>query len=77
MTIFASRITSPVLMINGKFDPILPTVEILTNLLGTPDKDIKSVELFSGHVPPLDDKFKKEFLDWLNYYFGQVNITNE
>jgi serine/threonine protein kinase/pimeloyl-ACP methyl ester carboxylesterase len=77
MTIFASRITSPVLMINGKFDSLLPTVEILANLLGTPDKDKRRVELFSGHVPPLDDKFKKEFLDWLNSYFGQVNKRNE
>ena len=73
-TIFAPRITSPVLIINGKFDPILPTVEILFNLLGTPDNDKRVIELYSGHVPPLDDKFKKEFLDWLNYYFGQVKL---
>ncbi len=71
--VFSPRITAPVLMINGKYDPHYPSSEILYALLGTTEKDKTHIILESGHSPSLDSNLKRNILDWLNKYFGPIN----
>jgi dienelactone hydrolase len=72
---YVSRIRTPTLMLNGKYDSFFPT-EISSqrafDLLGTPlkDKDIKFYE--TDHIPPRAE-FIKETLAWLDKYLGPVN----
>jgi DNA-binding winged helix-turn-helix (wHTH) protein/dienelactone hydrolase len=72
---FAPNIKIPVLMINGRYDPMrsiegcqLP----FFRLLGTPSSDKRHVLLESGHGLPFTPWFK-ETLDWLDRYLGRVN----
>jgi serine/threonine protein kinase/dienelactone hydrolase len=71
--VFSPRITAPVLMINGKYDPFYPSAKILYALLGTPEKDKTHIFVESGHSPPLDTNLKREILDWMKKCFGPVN----
>jgi dipeptidyl aminopeptidase/acylaminoacyl peptidase len=69
---FASRVTVPVLMINGRYDfgSPLNTVQVpLFRLLGTSPRDKRHALFDSGHVPPRNDIIK-ETLDWLDHYLG-------
>jgi dienelactone hydrolase len=71
---FASRVTVPVLMINGRYDFGRPlnTVQVpLFRLLGTSPRDKRHALFDSGHVPPRNDIIK-ETLDWLDHYLGPV-----
>ncbi len=71
---FAPRVTTPVLMVNGRydFDTPLNTSEMpLFRLLGTPPKDKRNALFDSGHVPPRNEIIK-ETLDWLDRYLGPV-----
>jgi dipeptidyl aminopeptidase/acylaminoacyl peptidase len=71
---FASRVTVPVLMINGRYDfgSPLNTVQVpLFRLLGTSPRDKRHALFDSGHVPPRNDIIK-ETLDWLDHYLGPV-----
>ena len=71
---FAPRVTAPVLMINGRSDfffPVQTSQEPLYRLLGTAEKDKRSVRFDSGHVPPQNELIK-ETLDWLDRYLGPV-----
>jgi len=71
--VFTPRITAPVLMINGQYDPYYPSSEILYALLGTPEKDKTRIVLESGHAPSLDSSLTRKILDWLKKYFGPIN----
>jgi cephalosporin-C deacetylase-like acetyl esterase len=71
---FISRITIPVLMLNGKYDHFFP-VELsqkpMFALFGTPPKDKKYVLYESGHFVPRNQQIK-ETLDWLDKYLSPL-----
>jgi dienelactone hydrolase/predicted Ser/Thr protein kinase len=71
---FAPHIKVPVLMINGRYDYVVPleiAQEPLFRLLGTAAADKRHVVLDSGHGLPFTPWFK-ETLDWLDHYLGPV-----
>jgi hypothetical protein len=71
---FVSNIKIPVLMINGRYDFMIPfetCQQPFFRLLGTPPADKRQVLLESGHGIPFTPFFK-ETLDWLDQYLGRV-----
>jgi eukaryotic-like serine/threonine-protein kinase len=71
---FAPHVKMPVLMVNGRYDYVLPletSQEPLFRLLGTAPVDKRRVVLESGHGL-LPTPFFKEVLDWLDHYLGPV-----
>jgi eukaryotic-like serine/threonine-protein kinase len=72
---FAPNIKIPVLMINGRYDFVIPfgtCQQPFFRLLGTLPVDKRQVLLESGHGLPFTPWFK-ETLDWLDHYLGRVN----
>jgi eukaryotic-like serine/threonine-protein kinase len=72
---FVSRVRLPVLMLNGRNDPLFPlktSQQPMYRLLGTPQKD-KQHRLYDvpGHAVPLDEA-AKDALSWLDKYLGKV-----
>ena len=71
---FLPRMTTPVLMVNGRYDSILPTAtaqEPFFAQLGTPAADKRRVVLDAGHTvttPETHNALLKEVLDWLDKY---------
>jgi predicted esterase len=71
---FAPQIKIPVLMVNGRYDFVLPyetCQQPFFRLLGTPAADKRQVVLESGHGLPYTPWFR-ETLDWLDHYLGRV-----
>ena len=71
---FAPRVKIPVLMVNGRYDFVVPLEtcqQPLLRLLGTPAADKRQVVLESGHDIPLTPLYK-ETLNWLDRYLGPV-----
>jgi len=72
---YVSRIETPVLMMNGRYDFIFPletNVQPMFDLLGTAEKD-KSLKIYdTPHYMPRNDLIK-ETLNWLDKYFGPAN----
>ena len=71
---FAPHIKIPVLMINGRYDFMIPLESCqipFFQLLGSPSADKRHVLLDSGHGLPYTPWFK-ETLDWLDHYLGRV-----
>lgn len=72
---YVTRVKIPTLILNGKYDTILPyetSSKPLFDLLGTP-KDQKQLKLYeTDHIPPRNE-FIKETLAWLDRYLGPVN----
>jgi len=71
---FAPHIKIPVLMINGRYDFVIPFESCqlpFFQLLGSPSADKRQVLLDSGHGLPYTPWFK-ETLDWLDHYLGRV-----
>ena len=71
---FAPHIKIPVLMINGRYDPMRPIEGCqlpFFRRLGTPSSDKRHVLLESGHGLPFTPWFR-ETLDWLDHYLGLV-----
>jgi dienelactone hydrolase len=72
---FVSRVTVPVLMVNGRYDFVAPletSQRPLYRLLASPQKDKRHVLFESGHAGyPMQD-LMKEVLDWLDRYLGPV-----
>jgi eukaryotic-like serine/threonine-protein kinase len=73
---FASRVTVPALMINGRDDfrfPLEASQIPMFHLLGTPEKDKRRVVVDGGHVLTTGrPDVIKEILDWLDRYLGAV-----
>lgn len=72
---FAPRISIPVLMYNGRFDPyITPTgnQQPLFRLLGTPSRDKRYVQGDFSHMSPPRAELLRETLDWYDRYLGKV-----
>jgi len=71
---YAPRVTTPVLMINGRGDfaiPVETAQQPLFDGLGTPPEDKRHVVLDGGHLPQGADMVR-EILDWLDEYLGPV-----
>jgi len=71
---YAPRVTTPVLMLNGRDDFTFPvdTSQVpMFNLLGTAAKDKEHVLFDGGHVFPFA-RIMKDSLDWLDKYLGAV-----
>ena len=69
------RISIPVLMLNGTFDPLLSVekqVEPMFGLFGAPEADKRLVVFEASHWPYPHDSVIKESLDWLDRYLGPV-----
>jgi predicted esterase len=72
---FASHVTIPVLMTNGRYDQTFPLEESqlpLFRSLGTPTKDKKHVIYEGGHGAFPRPDAVRESLDWLDKYLGPV-----
>ncbi len=73
---FASRVNTPVLMINGKTDFTLPletAQKPMFEMLGTPAEHKKMVLLDGGHVDTDRAPMIREALDWYDRYMGTVD----
>ena len=71
---FVSRIDTPVLMVNGRYDDFFPvdTMQIpFFEMLGTPPEHKRHVVFESGHNTPRNE-YIKETLDWLDRYLGPI-----
>lgn len=72
---FVSRVTQPVLMLNGEYDMFVPveaSQKPMYNFLGTPPNDKKMFVYRTGHQVPLVD-VARETLTWLDKYQGKTN----
>jgi dienelactone hydrolase len=69
---FAPRVTTPVLMLNGRDDftfPVETSQEPLFRLLGTPAEHKRRALYDGGHVFPFS-RMIKDSLDWYDRYLG-------
>lgn len=76
---YVSRVTQPVLMLNGEHDNYFPVEtgqKPLYRLLGTPPADKKMVVYPSGHLVPRVD-FMTETLAWLDKYLGPAEVAGQ
>jgi cephalosporin-C deacetylase-like acetyl esterase len=72
---FASRVSIPVLMINGSHDFLFPleaSQNALFRLLASPQEAKRHVVYEGGHVPPRLQDIARETLEWLDKYLGPV-----
>jgi dienelactone hydrolase len=76
---YLPRVRVPTLMINGRYDMLLPlenSIQPMFDLLGTPVEN-KELRLFeTDHIPPRDE-FIKATLDWLDRYLDPVTVQND
>jgi len=71
---YVSRVELPTLMINGRYDMLLPLDEAIRpmyEMLGTPEEHKKLLLYDTDHIPPRTE-FIKETLAWLDLYLGPV-----
>ena len=71
---FAPHVHQPMLMVNGRYDFLMPVDASqvpLFQALGTSPKDKRHAVFEAGHIPP-DEVVTKEVLDWLDRYLGPV-----
>ena len=71
---YVSHVTTPTLILNGKYDAIFPpetSSRVLLDLLGTPPKDKKLILYETDHIPPRVE-YIKETLSWLDKYLGSI-----
>ena len=69
---FAPRVATPVLMLNGRFDFLLPpsrSQEPMFRLLGSAGALKRHIVFESGHFPAHAD-IARETLNWLDQYLG-------
>lgn len=72
---YAPRIHIPILMINGRYDSVLPyelSQVRLFDLLGTPVDDKRHVLFDVSHFTFPHSQFAKEVNDWFDRYLGPV-----
>ena len=71
---YVSRVTIPVLMLNGRLDAVEPeaTSQLpMYDLLGAPDGDKRHARFETDHIIPRNAGIR-ESLDWLDRYLGSV-----
>lgn len=72
---FVSRVTIPTLMLNGRYDYLVPLEELqipMFRLLGTPEGHKRHKIYDTDHFIPKNERIK-ETLNWLDRYLGPVN----
>jgi cephalosporin-C deacetylase-like acetyl esterase len=72
---YVSRVTVPVLMLNGRFDAIEPVDSSqlpMFKMLGTPADQKRHVIYEAAHGDYPENAYIKEVLDWLDRYLGPV-----
>ena len=72
---FAKHVTAPTLILNGKYDRFFTVdrnVKVLLDLLGTAKEDKKLKLLEASHDVWTNNRYRREVLDWLDRYLGQV-----
>jgi eukaryotic-like serine/threonine-protein kinase len=70
---YVTRVTIPVLMLNGRFDAIEPVESSqlpMFRLLGTPAEHKRHVIYEAAHGDYPENAYIKEVLDWLDKYLG-------
>jgi eukaryotic-like serine/threonine-protein kinase len=75
---FAPRVTIPVLMLNGRYDFLLPPLACqlpMFQLLGSAEKDKSHVLLDIGHEEPPRHLLIRETLNWLERHLGPVRAV--
>ena len=72
---FVPHITTPALLLNGRFDYMVPVEgsQKTYNLLGTPEADKKLVIYDTGHWPFPRHRMTREINSWLDRYAGAVD----
>ena len=73
---FAPRVTIPVLMLNGRYDFLLPepsSQRPMFELLGTPNDEKRRVLFDAGHEALPRQRLIRETLDWLDRHLGPVS----
>jgi len=71
-------VTTPVLMLNGKYDyafPVKTHQKPLFDLISTPTEHKKHVIYDTGHLPLPRAPMMKEIFDWLEKYQGPVECS--
>ncbi len=71
---FVSRVTQPVLMLNGQYDhffPVETSQKPMFELIGSPPDMKRQVIYESGHFVPRDQQIR-ETLSWLDQHLGSV-----
>jgi formylglycine-generating enzyme required for sulfatase activity/dienelactone hydrolase len=71
---YASRVRTPTVILNGKYDfgsPPETSSQPLLHMLGTPEEDKKLILYETDHIPPRTE-YIKETLAWLDKYLGPV-----
>jgi len=72
---FAPRVDVPVLMLNGRYDPLFPyeTSQLpMYQALGTPEEARRHLTFPAGHsTSSWFDELIRESVDWLDRHFGE------
>ena len=68
---YVSRVRTPTLMLNGRYDNVVRQVRRMFALLGTPAARKRLILYDTDHIPPRTE-FVKETLAWLDEYLGPV-----
>ena len=72
---FYRRLQVPVLMLNGRFDPLVTKgqAQRFYDGIGTPAQDKRLVLYETGHWPLPRNETAREISDWLDRYLGPVD----
>jgi hypothetical protein len=71
-TNYVTRVRTPTLMLNGRFDNTFETgIKPMFDLLGTPAEHKQLKVYDTDHIPPRNEMIK-ETLAWLDKYLGPV-----
>ena len=70
---YVTRVKTPTLMLNGRYDAGLEIgIKPMFDLLGTPPEHKRLILYDTDHIPPRNE-FIKETLAWLDKYLGPVH----
>ncbi len=72
---YITRVKSPVLMLNGRYDsyfPVEAAQKPMFDLLGTPARDKRWKIYETDHIPPINETIK-ETLSWFDLYLGPIS----
>jgi formylglycine-generating enzyme required for sulfatase activity/dienelactone hydrolase len=75
--VFWARVRQPILIINGRYDPIRPHQFVLgplLELLATPDDDKKAILYESGHWPLPRHAMMRDTNAWLDRHLGTTQL---
>ena len=73
---FAPRVTTPVLMLGGRYDyenPVESHQQGMMDLFTTPEEHKRLVIYEAGHLPLPRGEMIREILEWLDRYLGETS----